>query len=101
MAEHSAMLNAVVEALKLVGGADGSASGAGRSMLRMLYERTLGDSEAAQDVLAFVSGATQGTFKSATGAGAVGLFCYFNGLNRYFDGLNRAGWEGQSEKVNT
>ena len=55
------MLNAVVEALKLVGGADGSASGAGRSMLRMLYERTLGDSEAAQDVLAFVSGATQGT----------------------------------------
>lgn len=70
MAEHSAMLNAVVEALKLVGGADGSASGAGRSMLRMLYERTLGDSEAAQDVLAFVSGATQGTLKSATGAGA-------------------------------
>ena len=38
-------------------------------MLRILYQRTLGDSEAASDVLAFLAGASAGTHKAAADGG--------------------------------
>ena len=69
-AERSSLLNSIDSVIKLVAGVESSASGAGRSMLRLLFERTLGDSEAAADVLSFVVGAAEGTNAKAAAGGA-------------------------------
>ena len=65
-------LNSVVESLKVLTGHESTASGAVRSMLRLLYERILGDAEAARAVLDFMQGAMQGTGRLGAGAGASG-----------------------------
>ena len=44
-------LNSVVESLKVLTGHESTASGAVRSMLRLLYERIMGDARAARAVL--------------------------------------------------
>ena len=70
-ASYSALqnaLNSAIEGLKLVSGHESSSSGVARSMLRLIYERSLGDSEAARDVLDFLAGAIRGAGRLGSGA---------------------------------